>query len=316
MTKRPRRNHSPTFKAKVALAAIQGEKTMVELVQQFDVRANQIKQWKDQLLDGAADVFDDGRKETVEPVVDVKNLHAKIGKLTLENNFLAGALGKPGLLTMIDRNHKLPVSHQARILRISRGSVYYMPQPASAFDLALMRRINELHLDYPFAGSRMLQGLLNAEGHDVDRLHVRTLMKKMGRGDLSSPEHVQARAGPQDLSLSSQESRHHSPQSSLDDGHQLHTDGAGRRLFLRRHRLVQPPGSVLEAVDHAGDGILHRGGRRGVVVLLQARDIQHGPWQPVHVDRLHRVAEGRRDQHSMDGKGAWRDNVFVERLWR
>src|SRR5690606_22987413 len=81
---------------------------------------------------------------------------------------------------MIDRNHKLSVSRQARVLGISRGSVYYLSQPASAADLALMRRIDELHLDYPFAGSRMLQGLLKAEGHDVGRLHVRTLMRKMG----------------------------------------------------------------------------------------------------------------------------------------
>jgi transposase len=99
MTKRPRRNHSPTFKAKVALAAIKGEKTMVELAQQFDVHPNQIKQWKDQLLDGAAEVFDDGRKEDATPAVDVKSLHAKIGELTLENDFLAGALGKAGLLS-------------------------------------------------------------------------------------------------------------------------------------------------------------------------------------------------------------------------
>lgn len=81
---------------------------------------------------------------------------------------------------MIDRNHDLSVSRQARILGISRGSVYYLPQPASVADLALMRRIDELHLDYPFAGSRMLQGLLKAEGHDVGHLHVRTLMRKMG----------------------------------------------------------------------------------------------------------------------------------------
>jgi putative transposase len=81
---------------------------------------------------------------------------------------------------MIDRNHELSVSRQARLLGISRGSAYYLPQPASVVDLALMRRIDELHLDYPFAGSRMLQGLLNAEGHDIGRLHVRTLMKKMG----------------------------------------------------------------------------------------------------------------------------------------
>ncbi len=99
MTKRPRRNHSPAFKAKVALAAIKGEKTMIELAQQFDVHPNQIKQWKDQLLDGAVGVFGDDRKEDAVPTVDVKSLHAKIGELTLENDFLAGALGKAGLLS-------------------------------------------------------------------------------------------------------------------------------------------------------------------------------------------------------------------------
>lgn len=99
MTKRPRRNHSPAFKAKVALAAIKGEKTMIELAQQFDVHPNQIKQWKDQLLEGAVGVFGDDRKEDAVPSVDVKTLHAKIGELTLENDFLAGALGKAGLLS-------------------------------------------------------------------------------------------------------------------------------------------------------------------------------------------------------------------------
>ena len=99
MTKRPRRNHSPAFKAKVALAAIKGEKTMIEIAQQFDVHPNQIKQWKDQLLDGAVGVFGDDRKEDAVPTVDVKSLHAKIGELTLENDFLAGALGKAGLLS-------------------------------------------------------------------------------------------------------------------------------------------------------------------------------------------------------------------------
>jgi transposase len=100
MTKRPRRNHSADFKAKVALAAIRGEKTLIELSQQFDVHANQIKQWKDQLLEGASGVFGgEAKSEAAAPVVDVKTLHAKIGELALENDFLAGALNKAGLLS-------------------------------------------------------------------------------------------------------------------------------------------------------------------------------------------------------------------------
>ena len=97
MTRRPRRNHSPAFKAKVAVAAIKGEKTMIELAQDFDVHPNQIKQWRDQLLEGATGVFGDIPKAEAEPTIDVKTLHAKIGEPTLENDFLSGALGKAGL---------------------------------------------------------------------------------------------------------------------------------------------------------------------------------------------------------------------------
>jgi transposase len=101
MTRRPRRNHTPAFKAKVALAAIKGERTLAELAQQFDVHANQITQWRSQLLEGAAGVFgSDAHPKAAAPAVDVKTLHAKIGQLTLENDFLEGALSKAGLLSV------------------------------------------------------------------------------------------------------------------------------------------------------------------------------------------------------------------------
>ena len=99
MSRRPRRNHSPAFKAKVALAAVRGEQTLAELAQHFDVHANQITTWRTQLLEGAAGVFGaEGGSEAAEPAIDVKTLHAKIGELKLVNDFLAGALGKAGLL--------------------------------------------------------------------------------------------------------------------------------------------------------------------------------------------------------------------------
>ena len=99
MTRRARRNHTPAFKAKVALSAIKGDRTLAELAGQFDVHPNQITLWKAQLEDGAADIFGGGGKGSAPPAIDVKSLHAKIGELTLENDFLEGALGKAGLLS-------------------------------------------------------------------------------------------------------------------------------------------------------------------------------------------------------------------------
>ena len=100
MTRRPRRNHTPAFKAKVALAAVKGDRTLAQLAEQFDVHPNQITSWKAQLEGGAVDVFGlRGGTTPATPAIDVKSLHAKIGELTLENDFFEGALSKAGLLS-------------------------------------------------------------------------------------------------------------------------------------------------------------------------------------------------------------------------
>ncbi len=97
MTRRKRRNHSPTFKGQVAIAALKGDKTLAELAQQFDVHPNQIADWKTQLMDRSAQIFGDSPSKVVEP--DIKTMQAKIGQLTLENDFLEHALTKAGLLS-------------------------------------------------------------------------------------------------------------------------------------------------------------------------------------------------------------------------
>lgn len=126
MTRRSRRNHSPALKAKVALAVIRGEQTLVELYQQFDVHANQIKQWKDHLLGGATDVFDDEDKiEPTAPTVDVKTLHAKIGELALENIFSRSA--RQGGITRgafgTDRCLIAPKVYRGRLTNIDKKSI-------------------------------------------------------------------------------------------------------------------------------------------------------------------------------------------------
>nr|WP_272209703.1 IS3 family transposase [Marinicella sp. W31]MDC2875527.1 IS3 family transposase [Marinicella sp. W31] len=323
------RNHSPAFQAKVALAAIQGEKTMVELSQQFGIHANQIKQWKDQLLEGAMNVFDDGRKEDAAPVVDVNNLHAKIGELTLENDALRRATGlgcdnrraRQGRIaerkTMIDRNHTLPISRQARALGISRGSVYYLPRATSAADLALMRRIDELHLDYPFAGSRMLQGLLTAEGHHVGRLHVRTLMRKMGieaiyrRANTSKPapghkiypyllKNVAVTRPNQAWALDIT----YVPMARGFVYLCAVIDWFSRRVLSWKLSITLEAAFCIEAVEEA----LARYGKPEIFSSDQGSQFTSIDFTGVLKDAEIKI--------SMDGKDAWRDNVFVERLWR
>ena len=158
MTRRPRRNHTAAFKAKVALAAIKGERTLAELAQQFDVHSNQITSWKGQLLAGAAGVFGSGAAgpETA-PVVDLKMLHAKIGAIGAGERFL-GRRAQQGRhaerKAMIERGHELPVARRAKLLG-HQSEQCLLPASArtSPADQRLMRRIDELHLDYPFAGS-------------------------------------------------------------------------------------------------------------------------------------------------------------------
>ena len=96
---------------------------------------------------------------------------------------------------MIDRDHKLPVTQQAKLLKVSRGSVYYLPKPVSAVDLALMRRIDELHLKHPFMGTRMLRDQLAREEIYVGRCHIGTLMRRMGIEALA-PQPDTSKAGP------------------------------------------------------------------------------------------------------------------------
>ena len=218
---------------------------------------------------------------------------------------------------MIDRSHKLSVSRQARILGISRGSVYYLPQPASVVDLALMRRIDELHLDYPFAGSRMLRGLLNAEGHDVGRLHVRTLMRKMGieaiyrRPNTSKPApgHKVYPYLLKNLAITRPNQVWAMDISYIPMARGFVylcavVDWFSRRVLSWKLSITLETAFCIEAVEEA----LSRYGKPEIFNTDQGSQFTSTDFTA--------VLKKAEIAISMDGKGAWRDNVFVERLWR
>ncbi|TNC46268.1 IS3 family transposase [Rubellimicrobium rubrum] len=321
MTRRPRRNHSPAFKAKVALAAIKGERTLAELAQQFDVHPNQITQWRSQLLEGASGVFGTAAAPEPAPAVDVKTLHAKIGELTLENGFFVRRARQGGSVAerkaMIDRDHELSVSRQAKALGISRGSIYYLLRPVSDADLKLMRRIDELHLEYPFAGSRMLKGLLQAEGHQVGRLHVSTLMKRMGLEALyrrpntskPAPGHKIYPYLLRNLAVVRPNQVWAMDITTIPMARGFVylaavVDWFSRKVLAWKLSITLSADFCIEALEEA----LARHGRPDIFNTDQGSQFTSAEF--IKVLKAAEIAI------SMDGKGAWRDNVFVERLWR
>ena len=149
---------------------------------------------------------------------------------------------------MIDRAHDLPISKQAAALNVSRGSVYYLPRPVPAADLEVMRRIDRLHLEFPFAGSRMLQGLLVAEGSKIGRRHVKTLMRRMGIEALyRRPRTTKPEPGHKIYPYLLRGMTITRPNQVWAMGHHLHPDGTRLRLSGRGARLVQPSRAVVAA---------------------------------------------------------------------
>ena len=218
---------------------------------------------------------------------------------------------------MIDRTHRLSVGRQARALGISRGSVYYLPRPMSDADLALMRRIDELHLDHPFAGSRMLQGILKAEGHEVGRLHLSTLMKKMGiealyrrpKTSKPAPEHKVYPYLLRNLSVTRPNQVWamditYVPMARGFVYLAAVIDWYSRRVLAWRLSITLSADFCIEALEEA----LARHGRPDIFNTDQGS-------QFTSIDFIE-VLKAAEIAISMDGKGAWRDNIFVEPLWR
>jgi putative transposase len=218
---------------------------------------------------------------------------------------------------MIDRSHKLSVSCQAQLLNISRGAVYYLPKPVGASDLTLMNAIDKLHLDYPFMGSRQLRRTLCHQGHQVGRLHVRTLMRKMGISAVA-PQPGTSQRNPQHkvfpyllrklvINRSNQVWALDTTYIRMKKGFVYLTavvDVHSRRILAHRTAITLEAIHAVEALAQA----FARFGRPDIVNTDQGS--QFTAQEFVDMVQDHGV------KLSMDGRGAWRDNVFVERIWR
>ena len=218
---------------------------------------------------------------------------------------------------MIDRDHKLSITRQASLLNISRGSVYYLPQPISPADLALMRRIDELHLEHPFMGARMLRDQLNRQGIVVGRRHVRTLMLRMGIEALT-PQPGTSKAAPGHkiypyllrklaITRSNQVWALDTTYIPMARGFVYLTavvDVASRRVLAHKVAITLEALHAVEVIEQA----FARYGTPEIVNTDQGSQFT--------AEEFTSIVLGRGCKLSMDGRGAWRDNVFVERLWR
>ena len=218
---------------------------------------------------------------------------------------------------MIDRTHQLPVSKQVKALGISRGSLYYRPKPVSEEDQCLMNRIDQLHLECPFAGGRMLRDLLRQEGLPVGRKHVATLMRRMGvealyRRPRTTQRHPTHKVYPyllRDLTVSRANQVWamdvtYIPMAKGFVYLVAVVDWYTRRVLSWQISITMDVQFCLDAVEEA----LVRWGSPAIM------NTDQGSQFTSHAFTAFLKAHGIR--LSMDGRGAWRDNIFVERLWR
>ena len=218
---------------------------------------------------------------------------------------------------MIDRDHALPITRQAQLLGISRGAVYYMPRSTSAADLALMRRIDELHLQYPFMGARQLRRQLQREGVEVGRRHIGTLMRRMGIEALAPQPGTSKRTPGHKIypyllrkltiARSNQVWALDTTYIPMARGFVYLTavvDVASRRVLAHKVATTLEACHAREVIELA----FARWGTPDIVNTDQGSQFTASEF----TDAV--LAQGC--ELSMDGRGAWRDNVFVERLWR
>ena len=218
---------------------------------------------------------------------------------------------------MIDRNHPLPIKRQAELVDISRGSIYYVAELVSDADLKLMRRIDELHLELPFAGARMLRDLLRAEGFAVGRKHVSTLMRRLAITALYRKPNTSKKASRNaiypyllralPITRSNQVWAMDITYLPMARGFVYLAaviDWHSRRILAWRVSISMDTDFCIEAVEEA----MARYGKPEIFNTDQGSQFTSSAFT--------RLLDSRDIRISMDGKGCWRDNVFIERVWR
>ncbi|ENM3782393.1 IS3-like element ISVpa4 family transposase [Vibrio paracholerae] len=317
---RKRRNHSPEFKAKVALDAAKGDKTVAELAQKYNLHANQISTWKKELLENAAMIFATENHSGKESSEEVDKLHAKIGQLTMENGFFgesARSLDRAQRKCSLDKSTKLPIKRQCELLNIARSTAYYQPIGLSAEEITLRRMIDEIHLQYPFMGSRRIRTELAKNGHSVNRKRVVRLMRDMGIGAIyPKPKTTLANKAHKvyPYLLRDIEVTYPNQAWAIDITYIPMAKGFlylvaiidwySRKVLAWRLSNTMDTSFCIEALEEA----LKHYGPPDIFNSDQGSQFTSTEFTQKLIEHNVRI--------SMDGKGRWVDNVFIERLWR
>ncbi|EGQ8579457.1 IS3-like element ISVpa4 family transposase [Vibrio cholerae] len=317
---RKRRNHSPEFKAKVALDAAKGDKTVAELAQKYNLHANQISTWKKELLENAAMIFATENHSGKESSEDVDKLHAKIGQLTMENGFFGQStrsLDRAQRKSSLVKSTPLPIKRQCELLNIARSTAYYQPIGLSAEEITLRRMIDEIHLQYPFMGSRRIRTELAKKGHSVNRKRVVRLMRDMGIGAIyPKPKTTLANKAHKvyPYLLRDIEVTYPNQAWAIDITYIPMAKGFlylvaiidwySRKVLAWRLSNTMDTSFCIEALEEA----LKHYGPPDIFNSDQGSQFTSTEFTQKLIEHDIRI--------SMDGKGRWVDNVFIERLWR
>ncbi|MFM2623650.1 IS3 family transposase [Vibrio owensii] len=317
---RKRRNHSPEFKAKVALAAAKGDKTVTELAQKYNLHANQISTWKKELLENAAMIFASESQLSKDNTEEVDKLHAKIGQLTMENGFFgqsARSLDRAQRKLSLVKSTPLPIKRQCELLNIARSTAYYQPIGLSVEEIELRRIIDEIHLQYPFMGSRRVRTELAKKGHNVNRKRVIRIMRDMGIGAIyPKPKTTLANKAHKvyPYLLRNVEVTYPNQAWAIDITYIPMAKGFlylvaiidwySRKVLSWRLSNTMDTSFCIEALEEA----LKHYGPPDIFNSDQGSQFTSSEFTQKLTDHGVRI--------SMDGKGRWVDNVFIERLWR